>query len=253
MFALGRIVKSCRSAALAAVCLSLLGACTPAPIESGANDPYEAQNREVHRGNRDLDRVLVRPAANGYGTIVPEPVRTGVSNFASNLNLPVMVLNNLLQFRLEEAGANTFQFLVNSTFGMAGLLDVATEAGIAERSTGFGETLHVWGVPEGSYSELPLIGPSTSRHTVGRIVDTAMNPLNFVLAGPERSVATASGIFARFGDRYRYSDLVDSVLYESEDSYAQARLLYLQNRRFQLGGDAEPEYFDPYEDLYGPE
>ena len=100
---------------------------------------------------------------------------------------------------------------------------------------------------------MPFIGPSTERHAVGRIVDTAINPLNFVIQNPERGVATASGVVARFGDRYRYSDFVDSVLYESEDSYAQARLLYLQNRRFQLSGQEQREYRDPYEDIYGPE
>lgn len=237
----------------AATLLVVVAGCTAAPIETGINDPIEVQNRKTHFTNRQLDRFLVRPAANGYGTVVPSPVRTGVSNFASNLNLPGQVLNNLLQFRIEDAGHNTFRFLMNSTFGFAGLLDVATEAGLENRGTDFGETLHVWGAPEGAYAELPLIGPSTERHAAGRVVDLLINPLNFAIEGPARSASTASNVAARFGDRYRYSDLVDSVLYESADSYAQSRLLYLQNRRFKLSRGKQQEFFDPYEDVYGDE
>lgn len=230
-------------------------ACSPKPAPPLSSDPLEAQNREVHLTNRDIDRVFLRPTSNAYGTALPAPVRQGVGNFASNLNLPGMVLNDLLQFRIEDAGANTFRFLVNSTFGFGGLLDVATEAGLAERSTDFGETLYRWGAPEGNYVELPFVGPSTERHAVGRVVDTIINPVNLVLPSPESGYATASGVAARFGDRYRLSDFVDSILYESEDSYAQARLLYLQNRRFKLSGqeEAAPDYFDPYEDIYGAE
>lgn len=237
----------------AAVLAVVVAGCTAAPIETGVNDPIEEQNRKTHLTNRAIDKALVRPASNGYGTVVPSPVRTGVSNFASNLNLPGQVLNSLLQFRIEDAGHNTFRFLVNSTFGFAGLLDVATEAGLENRATDFGETLHVWGAPEGAYVELPLVGPSTERHAAGRVVDLILNPLNYAVEGPARSAATASSVAARFGDRYRYSDLVDSVLYESADSYAQARLLYLQNRRFQLSRGQQQERFDPYEDVYGEE
>lgn len=235
----------------AAVMAVVVAGCTAAPIETGINDPIEGQNRETHAINRAIDKAVVRPASNGYGTVVPGPVRTGVSNFASNLNLPGQVLNNLLQFRIEDAGHNTFRFLMNSTFGLAGLLDVATEAGIENRTTDFGETLHVWGAPEGAYIELPIVGPSTERHAAGRVVDLVMNPLNFAVDGPARSAATASSVAARFGDRYRYSDLVDSVLYESADSYAQAQLLYLENRRFHLARGEQQEFFDPYEDVYG--
>lgn len=233
------------------VFLLALVACGVTSREGGGADPLETQNRAVHQANRSIDRAFVRPAATGYGTALPAPVRKGVNNFAANLNLPGQVLNDLLQFRIEDAGANTFRFLLNSTFGLAGVLDVATEAGLANRRTDFGETLHVWGVPEGAYLELPLVGPSTERHAAGRVVDTLINPMNFILPKPESSIVMVSGVAARFGDRYQYSDLVDSVLYESEDSYAQARLLYLQNRRFHLSGGKQQEFFDPYEDIYG--
>lgn len=207
----------------------------------------------MHAVNRAVDRAVVRPIASGYGKSAPSPLRKGVSNFSSNLSLPGTVVNNLLQFRIEEAGANTFRFLLNSTFGMAGLLDVATEAGIARDPSDFGETLYVWGVKEGAYIELPLLGPSTSRAAAGKVVDLATNPLRYVLEGQDGAGTVSAGVLARLGDRYQYRDLVDSVLYDSEDSYAQARLLYLQNRRFQLSGETQLDESDPYEDVYGTE
>ncbi len=242
---------------LPVVLLALIGlsiaACSPAPKAIGFADPYEATNRKTHKFNRSLDRNLVRPVSTAYGSSTPGTFQKGVRNFSSNLSLPGTVLNDLLQFRIEDAGANTFRFLLNSTFGLAGLLDVATEAGIARDPSDFGETLYVWGVGEGAYVELPFLGPSTSRDTVGKVVDVVVNPLNFVLDGDTRVGASGTSLLSRLGDRYEFRDLVDSVLYESVDSYSQARLLYLQNRRFKLGGSQQPDYSDPYEDVYGTE
>jgi phospholipid-binding lipoprotein MlaA len=236
-------------AALAVV--SLLTACTAAPTPVGFADPFEQQNRKTHEVNRAIDRAVLRPVATAYGRTAPSPARKAIGNFSENLGLPSTVLNNLLQFRIEEAGANTFRFLINTTFGFAGLMDVASEAGIARDSSDFGETLYVWGVGEGSYIELPLLGPSTARAAAGRVVDVITNPLNFVLEGGDRTGATTAGVLARVDDRYEFRDLVDSILYDSEDSYAQARLLYLQNRRFSLSGETQLDEFDPYEDVYG--
>lgn len=228
----------------------MLAACTPAPTPVGFDDPNEAQNRKVHAVNRTLDRGVVRPVSAAYGTSAPVPLRKAFSNFSENLGLPGVVVNNLLQFRIEEAGANTFRFLLNTTFGFGGLMDVATEAGIAENGSDFGETLYVWGVGEGKYVELPLLGPSTSRAVAGRVVDFAINPLNLVSESGVRVAGGVSGGFARLDDRFTSGDLIDQVLYESADSYTQARLLYLQNRRFQLSGEAQLDETDPYEDIY---
>lgn len=230
-----------------------LSACGPAEIPTGIDDPYEAQNRGVHDDNRALDRALVRPGANAYGSVVPEPVRNGVGNFASNLSLPSVVVNDILQLKLDDALKNTLRFAVNSTFGLGGVLDPATDMGLYEETTDFGETLHVWGVPEGNYVELPIVGPTTERDMVGKVVDLFTNPLTYNLPSPENTIPTVASIASRFGDRYRFSDTVDSILYESADSYAQARLLYLQNRRFDLGGGeiSESEGEDIFEELYG--
>jgi len=248
--------RETRPRALAAVlasalALSACGAADVASRDAGFNDPYEARNRAVHSFNKGVDRVVLRPASQVYGRAVPGPVRGGIGNFAGNLGLPAAVLNNLLQGRIEPAGQNGFRFLVNSTFGLGGFLDPATDMGLTERSTDFGETLHVWGVGEGVYLESPLRGPSTLRDSVGAVVDIFIDPVGAALDSPETEYVLGARALSLVGDRYRYSDTVDSILYESADSYAQARLMYLQNRRFELGTAAESDSYDPYEDPYG--
>lgn len=235
--------------ALAALLLAaLVAGCAAAPPVDGINDPFEAQNRQAHAFNRGLDRIVLRPTSNAYGTIVPEPVRDGVGNFAGNLNQPGTFLNHVLQGRVEDAGHTFFRFAINTTLGIGGIFDPATSIGLPARKTDFGETLHAWGAGEGAYLEVPFVGPTTGRDFTGQIVDVLMNPTMLVAQGDEATVAFGARLASRFGDRYRYSDFVDSVLYKSADSYAQARLLYLQNRRFQLGQQDEADVYDPYED-----
>lgn len=233
------------------VAAGLLGACGPAPVAQGINDPNEARNRDIHAFNRGVDRALLRPTANTYSTILPEPVERGVSNFAQNLDAPGDVVNNVLQGRPGPALENTLRFAINTTVGIGGLFDPATALGVAGDPTDFGETLHVWGAPEGQYSEVPFMGPTTDRDLVGTLVDVAMNPVRLALPTPESYYATGAKVASRLGDRARYSETFDSVLYDSADSYAQTRLLYLQNRRFELGqgaGGADATFEDPYAD-----
>ena len=242
--------KAGGAAGLAMLAL-LLGACGPAPVTQGINDPDEARNREIHDFNRGVDRALLRPTANTYSTILPEPIERGVSNFAQNLDAPGDVVNNVLQGRPGPALENTLRFAINSTIGIGGLFDPATALGVAGDPTDFGETLHVWGAPEGQYAEVPFMGPTTDRDLVGTIVDVALNPVRLVLPTPESYYATGAKVASRLGDRARYSETFDSVLYDSADSYAQTRLLYLQNRRFELGqgaGGADATFEDPYAD-----
>ena len=241
-----------RFAALVVVA-GLLSACAASPNATGINDPFEPANRKVHAFNKGVDRALVGPASKGYG-IVPEPVKRAVGNVADTLDLPGDIVNNLLQLRLADAGQNSLRLAVNLTFGLGGLIDISTEAGMPGKPTDFGETLHVWGVGEGPYMELPLAGPSTARDTVGMLADIALNPVRLALPTKEANAATILKLFSRLGDRDRFSETVDSLLYESADSYAQARLLYLQNRRFQLGkaageaGTSDDGFIDPYAD-----
>ncbi len=236
-------------------CLALvLGACSvpgPGGAPGGIHDPYEETNRRNHELNRAIDRGLVRPAGKGYTSILPDPVGETVSNFGANLSLPGTVVNNLLQGDLGGALQNTYRFAFNTVFGIGGLGDPAGELGITEVEADFGGTLHVWGVPEGAYVELPVLGPSTERDAVGRVVDLFTNPLSYTLPKPEKYYGTAARAAAKLRNRGRFSDTVDSVLHESADSYSQSRLIYLQNRRFELGGNDDDAYIDPYDDPYG--
>lgn len=246
-----------------------MAACGPATLPPGdtIEDANEFQNRATHRYNLALDRALVGPAADTYGTAIPEPVRRGVQNFASNLNQPSYVLNNLLQFRVGDAAQNTLRFAINSTIGIGGLFDPASAMGLAAAETDFGETMHVYGLGEGDYHVLPILGPSTTRDSVGRIVDFALNPLRAVVPSPEVEYLIAARAIPGIGARGEFASSIDDVLYNSEDSYVALRSLYLQNRRFELrGGDDDlfdpysegaaatgtesDEYFDPYVDPY---
>jgi phospholipid-binding lipoprotein MlaA len=227
----------------------LVAACSAPPPVQPHFDPDEANNRERHEMNRAIDRAFLKPASGAYGGVFPQPVRQGVSNFAGNLDVPGDVVNSLLQGRVGPAFENTLRFALNSTIGIGGLFDPARALGVEGRKTDFGETMHVWGLPEGAYQELPFFGPSTDRDTVGALVDVVMNPVRLVLPVREGNIATVAKVGSTLGDRYQYSDTVDSILYESADSYAQARLLYLQNRRYELGQTGgEDDFVDPYEE-----
>jgi len=216
------------------------------PTVDGVYDPYENQNRKVHAFNRGLDRAVVRPAAIGYSTILPDDIEDSVGHFAKNLGQPSVVVNSVLQGDLRGAGISTVRFLTNSVLGIGGLFDVATDFDVPQHDTDFGETLFVWGVGEGAYLELPVLGPSTQRNTAGKVVDLFTNPLSYALDSPESYYGTVAGVASGLGTRGRFTDTVDSILYESADSYAQARLIYLQNRRFELGDGEAATEIDPF-------
>ncbi len=218
----------------AALTLAALGACTAPQPGAEFNDPYEETNRAVHNFNKGLDRVALRPAGQAAAAL-PEGVTQPVQNFADNLSLPGMIINGVLQGDADGAITNFMRLVINTTLGIGGLADIAAEMGLEEESTDFGETLHVWGVPEGAYIELPGLGPSTERDAAGQIVDFALNPLSRLGTTDLARAGTASRAADLVIARGRLSDTIDSVLYESADSYAQSRLIYLQNRRFELG------------------
>ena len=256
----GHLRMDCiRAATLAMVTSAGLSACAPAETGYDAEDPLEDINRAVHGFNKGFDSVLFRPAATVYGTVVPEPVMRGIENFASNASLPGTIVNDVLQANFADAANNIGRFLVNTTFGLAGLLDPATFMDLPARDSDFGETLHVWGFAEGAYVELPVMGPSTGRDTVGLVADFFMNPVPNVLTREGRRVVTGANWASRVGTRYRFRDTVDSILYGSYDSYEQLRLNYLDSRRYALGdgntldvdssGQLDDLYlFDPYEE-----
>ena len=161
--------------------------------------------------------------------------------------LPGKVVNNILQFDLKAAGQNLSRFIVNSSIGLLGIFDPANRIGLYENSSDFGQTLHRWGFNEGAYIELPLFGASNFRDGVGRFVDmTLLDPSSYVLKEPVTTYRSVAGVGALLQARQIYGDQIDAVLYESADSYAQNKLIYLQRRRFQLKDKTNEVYIDPY-------
>lgn len=252
-----------RATSLGLVLAAAVSGCTTgSPAGPGEfNDPYEGANRNIHEFNKAVDKAVYRPVSLAYGAVVPQPVRQGVVNLSETIDLPRRVVNDALQGNASDALHNTFRFGVNITFGILGLVDVATALGIEERDSDFGETLHVWGVGEGAYVAVPFFGPSTQRDLAGDVVDLVTNPLSYVLTPPGSYVGPAATVGENADYRYTFNDSINDILYNSADSYAQSRVIYLNSRRFELGqppsgaavGGAEQDdgYIDPYEDLYG--
>lgn len=229
----------------------LTSACaTQDPVARGNGeifDPYENTNRSIHQFNKGLDKYAFRPASKGYVAIVPPDMVVAFGNFAENLSKPGDAVNFLLQGNIKGAGQALARFAVNTVLGIGGLGDPATDFKMAEARTDFGETLHKWGAGEGPYVELPGFGPSTSRDAVGIFVDFFTNPLDLLDHNPAQDINIPAKVVDQLGNRGTYSDTIDSILYESADSYAQSRQIYLQNRRFELGQEDATAEIDPFE------
>ncbi|QQA42606.1 VacJ family lipoprotein [Pelagovum pacificum] len=231
--------------------LALVAACSQPQPGAEFNDPYEGFNRQVHAVNKGLDRTLLRPASRVV-TAAPHGNYDWAVNFSDNLSLPGMVVNGALQGDVEGMARNSMRFIINSTIGVFGLADFAGDMGLYEKKTDFGHTLAVWGVPEGAYLELPLIGPSTERDAVGEVVDMFLDPLDHVSEPVQLTWGTEAQVGEIIVERGIYSSTIDSVLQDSADSYAQSRLAYLQNRRYEVGETADDGGIDPYAiDPYG--
>jgi phospholipid-binding lipoprotein MlaA len=242
--------------------LPLVAACSVAPPGTEINDPYEQVNRQVHAFNKTADELVFDSAGEAVN-LLPDIVKYGIINFSDNAGLPNAAANGLLQGNFNGAARNSLRFVLNTTIGLLGFFDPASTLGVPEVDTDFGETLAVWGIPEGAYMELPVLGPSTERDTAGIIVDFFFDPLQiFGIAPPINQTTTElfetdtiAEVAEIIVERGLYDDTFDSI-YESADSYAQLRLIYLQNRRYEIGENdasavqptAEEYYFDPYED-----
>jgi len=240
-----------RSFLVALLAMAALAGCATQQPGQEINDPIEPVNRAVHSFNTGLDRVAFRPVSVAYGTVVPKPVRQGFSNMAETVDTPKRAINAFLQGNIENGFHNTARFILNATGGILGFFDPASTIGLDERNTDFGETLYVWGAEEGAIINTPFFGPYTQRHLTGEVVDIFLNPFSLILNWPDNIPSVAVTLSDYASDRYDFRDTLDTVLYESVDSYAQTRQIYLDNRRFKLGATVEEDaFFDPYEELY---
>ena len=216
-----------------------------APLEDGISDPYEASNRQAHEINKSLDKNIIRPMAIVYGDITPIKLQSVVNNMSMNFSLPRYSVNYILQGELKNASKSSMKFLVNSTLGVGGIYDFSSQLGLTSEKTDFGETMAKWGFREGPYLDILVLGPSNQRDGIGKVVDLVLDPVSLIGVGA-KSVATATSVAFGLSARSQFRESIDSILYESADSYAQSRLFFLQNRRYELGTNKTEHYIDPY-------
>jgi len=208
-------------------------------------DPLEPLNRFNFAVHRVGDRFVLRPVARVYQTVTPRPVRTGLSNFFRNLGMPIVIINDLLQGKFSQAVDDTGRFLVNSTIGLLGVIDVASQAGLARPNEDFGQTLGVWGVEAGPYVFIPFLGPTTFRDGVGTVADAFLYPLFYYDNSSARDkLAILLAIDARAG-LLSLDDTVDAAA----DPYVFIRDAYLQRRHFLIhdGDPPDDDFYDMYD------
>jgi phospholipid-binding lipoprotein MlaA len=224
------------------------GGCATPLATKDPRDPFEAVNRGIYRFNDRVDRAVLLPTARAYRAVLPQFVRTSVGNFFSNVNDVRVVANNVLQGKFTTAYADFGRVAINSTLGVLGLFDIASEAGIEKHQEDFGQTLGWWGVPDGPFIMLPLFGPSTARDTVGFAVDWLSDPITYV--DPTRAKNQISGTRLL----HRRSELLDAtqVLKTTFDPYQFVRDGYLQRRRNLIYDGNPPPDKDTLESLSRP-
>lgn len=227
------------AAALAAVLL--LGGCaTTGPATPG--DPWEGFNRKVFAFNEAVDNAVLRPVAETYRDTVPQPVRTGVSNFLGNIGDLWSAANHFLQGKGASGLEQGMRFLTNTLFGLGGLLDPASEMGLKRHAEDFGQTLGTWGVGPGPYLVLPLLGPSSVRDGIGRVPDMAASPSNLLDDSKAGTLTTVLTVVDARASLLGVTGLADRV---SLDKYSFFRQGYLSRRRDAVYDGAPPaEAFD---------
>ena len=204
--------------------------------EDDANDPLEDINRAIFSFNEGVQSALLRPLADAYNSNVPATGRQALKNMFDNLSSPITFVNDILQFEFERALVTFTRAFINTTFGMAGISDLASEMGFEKHQEDFGQTLAVWGVGEGFYVVLPLLGPSNPRDAVGRLlVDGYFDPLSYYLDNiDEEEIDLALHLVDGF---LEYADVVeelDQIRKTSVDYYAAIRSLYRQKRNAEI-------------------
>ena len=233
-----------RIAAIASLLPLLLSACATKPAASDAdataeynqtNDPLEPTNRFFYRFDDTLDTYTLKPVAQAYVAVVPNPVRSGVHNFLTNLTTPTVLVNDVAEARPKRAGTTFMRFIINSTAGVLGVFDVAKNLGYPGHDAGFNQTLGVWGVADGPYLYLPVVGPSSTRASTGFAVDQLTDPFTYVPTG----IYLHTFNWARYGlttvdTRSRLLTDLDKVKAGALDPYATIRSLYRQNTQSRI-------------------
>ena len=220
----------------------LLTACaTKDPEAIAQNDPWEPTNRAIFDFDIQVDHAVARPVAKFYRSAVPEPARDGIHNALTNLNSPVVFTNDVLQGDGEKATDTFGRFMINSTIGVGGFIDVAAKMGIPGHDNDFGITLGKAGAAEGSYLVLPFAGPRPPRDLVGTGVDIAFDPLTYMSWNNSTLYMMIRAGLGVLDDRAANIDIVEQIERSSIDFYATTRSLYRQNRAAQINGGNPPQ------------
>jgi phospholipid-binding lipoprotein MlaA len=236
-------------AAAIAMCGLLLAGCASTSTESiAANDPLEPVNRSVFAFNDKFDRYVELPIAGFYILWMPKPLSVGLNDFLTNLDVPIDFTNDLLQGRVTRAGKALGRFTLNTTVGLGGFFDVASRYGLPEEHADFGQTLSVYGVDEGPFLVLPIVGPEPPRDLAGDIFDLAIDPITYLptgapfymRAGVTASVRTASP----FQTSARNIVLREELQKASLDPYVTMRSVYRQIRATEIAGGVPPDEDD---------
>ncbi|VAW96847.1 Outer-membrane-phospholipid-binding lipoprotein MlaA [hydrothermal vent metagenome] len=221
-------LKTIKSLLLTITIAITTASCASVNGPSPEHDPFESYNRAMFSFNDAVDRAVLKPVAAAYKGYVPSPIRTGVSNFFSNLGDILVVINDLLQGKFSQARDDTIRVIYNTFFGLFGLIDVATYMGLPKHHEDFGQTLAVWGVSDGPYLVLPLLGPSTIRDTAGLLVDAQADPVYSISDTEARYATVGLKAVDTRADLLGASKVLDQAAF---DRYAFLRDAYLQRRK----------------------
>lgn len=207
-----------------------LAGCASNPPTGPVHDPYENINRKIYSFNNSLDNAILKPLAKGYRFILPDIVETGIGNFFSNLDDVTVITNDLLQGKFRQAGSDTGRFLYNSTAGLLGIMDVSTRAGMVKHNESFGQTFGVWGMGEGPFLMLPLLGPSNGRASTGTVVEAFTTSVErFAIDDPATDIGlTALEVVALRARLLSAGNLLNSA---ALDPYLLLRDFWVQQHR----------------------
>jgi phospholipid-binding lipoprotein MlaA len=229
--------------------LSIVAGCATTQTSEGVvdNDPIEPTNRVFFDVNETLDKHLMKPVAEIYVSITPTVVRTSITNFFDNLTYLNVILNDFLQGKFDQGITDMLRFTYNSTFGIAGLFDVSTGAGMPANDEDFGQTLAVWGVDSGAYLYIPLMGPNTVRDTTDFVPSTLLNPFFYITSTILFPISALDAINTR-ANLLKASNLRDEA---AIDPYAFTREAYLQQREYLIydGNPPVTGYDDIFNDI----
>mgnify|MGYP001190618089 FL=1 len=231
---------------LIAFYILITGCVSTADRTSSIPDPFEKINRRTHEFNKSIDSNIILPASNAYGAVAPESIRNILSNFSSNLSEPLRFINHTLQGNVLEAGKTSIRFGLNTTFGLAGFFDVASYLEIYQEDTNFDTTLKAWNLPTGPYIEIPFLGPSSLRGSIGTLIDFSLDPINSNINSAYNTAYYSTRGLALLNTRYALTDTIQSVLYNSFDSYESGKNYYLQRVEGVNSENSEDELFELY-------